>query len=57
MWPLVTIFVLVTARSDKKLTVEDLNSALENDERLDKLPETIEAGVIYRLALALNMKG
>ena len=51
------LFVLVTERSNSKSTVEDLNGALEKNERLDKLSKTIDTGVIYRLALASNTKG
>ena len=51
------IIVLVATRPNAKLNVQDLNDALENQERLDRLPDTIETNVIYRLALASNTKG
>ena len=48
---------LVATRPRAKLNVQELHDALENQERLDRLPDTIETNVIYRLALASNTKG
>ena len=40
-----------------KLCLADLRQALHHNEKLGKLPETVETDTIYRLALASNAKG
>ena len=40
-----------------KLCLADFRQALHHNEKLDKLPETVETNTIYRLALASNTKG
>ncbi|CAF1614827.1 unnamed protein product [Rotaria magnacalcarata] len=42
---------------EKKIPVSDLYEALQHNEKLDKIPDTIETNRIYRLALASNTKG
>ncbi|CAF1665718.1 unnamed protein product, partial [Didymodactylos carnosus] len=44
-------------RSNSKLDIEDMHHALQNNEKLGQLPDTIETNVIYRLSLASNTKG
>ncbi|CAF3427623.1 unnamed protein product, partial [Rotaria socialis] len=41
---------------EKKIPVSDLYEALQHNEKLDKIPDTIETNRIYRLALASNTK-
>lgn len=48
---------LVATQPNAKLNVEDLDGALDNQERLDRLADTIETNVVYQLALASNTKG
>jgi hypothetical protein len=54
---LLVSFDLVTNRSNPKINIADLNYALEHNEKLEHLPDTIETNVIYRLSLASNTKG
>jgi hypothetical protein len=48
---------LVPNQSNPKISLVDLNYALEHNEKLECLPDTIETNVIYRLSLASNTKG
>ncbi len=48
---------LVTNQSSPKLSLADLNYALEHNEKFENLPDTIETNLIYRLSLASNTKG
>ncbi|CAF3380299.1 unnamed protein product [Rotaria socialis] len=41
---------------EKKIPVSDLYEALQHNEKLDKIPDTIETNRIYRVALASNTK-
>ncbi|CAF4060832.1 unnamed protein product [Rotaria sp. Silwood2] len=47
----------ITNRSNLKISVADLNFALQHNEKLEELPNRIETNVIYRLSLASNTKG
>ncbi|CAF1596322.1 unnamed protein product [Rotaria sp. Silwood1] len=50
-------FRSTTDKSNVKISIEDLNFALLHGEKLEKLPDKIEVNVVYRLALASNIKG
>ncbi|CAF4937674.1 unnamed protein product [Rotaria sp. Silwood1] len=49
-------FRSTTDKSNVKISIEDLNFALLHGEKLEKLPDKIEVNVVYRLALASNIK-
>ncbi len=50
-------FDLVMNKSKDLIPLQELHRALEHNEKLERLPDTIETNVIYRLSLGLNTKG